>query len=109
MKNIDIKDLKFNLLPKDVRLKALKPTFYNPFEVSKEELDKLPMLNPFSMQLLGNWDDGEHIAHEIMSLKIYRKLIVKDGNVVKVWKVNDNNQYELVEPRTDGTWDVDLF
>ena len=47
MKNIDIKDLKFNLLPKDVRLKALKPTFYNPFEVSKEELDKLPMLNPF--------------------------------------------------------------
>jgi hypothetical protein len=109
MENINIKDLKFNLQPKDVRLKALKPTFHNPFEVSKKEFDKIPKLNPFSMELLGNWKDGEHIVHDVMNLKIYRKLIVKDGKVVKVWKVNGDNQYELVEPYTDGTWDVDLF
>lgn len=111
MKKIDIYDLSFNNLEQEERLELLKPTFKDPFNLPKD----VKRYNPFTFKGIdteGNecvWDNGEHIMHNIWTLKIYRKVLVEDSKVIKVYKVSTNNEYEEVLPHKDGTWDVSLF
>ena len=102
---IDINVLAFNLLDKETRKQHLEPTMSNPFELPPNE----KMINPFSMEIMGEWSDGEHVIHNPFSCKITRKIEIKNGEVVQAWKISEDNEYEEVLKYEDGTWDVELF
>ncbi len=102
---IEINKLSFNELPKSVRLKHLKPTFMDPFNLP----DNAKFYNPYTLKLFGVWGDGEHIMHNVSNCKIFRKFIVKCQEVTRVWSVTSNNEWVEVYPKEDGSWDVNCF
>lgn len=111
MNNIDIYDLSFNELEQDVRFRLLKPIFINPFNLP----NNTKLINPFTFERKdrnGNnviWDNGIHIIHNVFTFKIYRKILVENNRVTKVWSVNEINEYKEVNPYKNGTWDCHLF
>lgn len=102
---VDINALAFNLLDEETRKEHLIPTMTNPFDLPKDH----KMINPFSMKLIGNWTDGEHVIHNPVSCKISRKIAIKGGKVIQAWKINEDNEYVELLKYDDGTWDVELY
>lgn len=106
-------DLSFNNLPKDERLNILIDggELFNPFEIP----DGVVLWNPFTFIPITKEDgefvrpiipDGETIFRNPFSGKITTKVLFKDDKPVKAWTVNGDNEWEVIIPKDDGTYDV---
>lgn len=91
-KEIDIDDLSFNLLPKKVRVEAMRPHLIDPFNIP----EGTPLMNPFTYEVVnGVMKDGVHtIRNPFKEYEIRGKVLFESGKAVKAWKVNDNNELE---------------
>jgi len=110
---IDKNDLSFNELPKSKRDEILfkEGNFYNPFEIP----DGIILWNPFTFVPVTKRDgemvrpiinDGEQIFRNPFSSKITSKCLFINNKVVKAWEVTKDNEWAVIEPKEDGTYDV---
>ena len=57
---------------------------YNPFEIP----ENMPMMNPVSWELMGEWEDGWHISAGSV-IKIENKVVIESYSLTKLEKGTD--------------------
>ena len=93
MKKVDISDLSFNKLPQEERINAMMEQggFYNPFDLP----DDIVMVNAVTHEVRGGEiaDGTEHIIRNPFNSKIIGKALYMDNKPVKIWTVDENNEW----------------
>jgi len=110
---IDKNDLSFNELPKTKRNEILEKEghFYDPFNIP----DGTILWNPFTFVPVTKRDgevvtpiipDGEQIFRNPFTSKITSKCLFINNKVVRAWEVTKDNEWAVIEPKSDGSYDV---
>jgi hypothetical protein len=81
-------------LPSEEQLELNKDYCYNPFD-PRIKRNELPMMNAFTFDISGPWEDGGHYTPNPFNFIFHRKMKIRNNNVVKAWDITDD--YELVE------------
>jgi hypothetical protein len=113
---INKNDLSFNKLPEKKRREILlkEGNFYNPFEIP----DGTVLWNAFTFVPITKRDgevvtpiisDGEQIFRNPLNSKIISKCLFINNKVVSAWEVTKDNEWAVIEPKEDGTYDVGCF
>jgi len=90
-----------NELSEEKKMKLLMDNgdLYNPFDLPPD----VPMANPFSWELIGKWESGEHILFHIMGGHIWKKAFVFNNEVVKAYNYNSSSDTWKEIPKPWGS------
>ena len=102
---IDPNDLSFNLLDKQTRINFLWDTgkFNNPFKLPKDII----LFNPFTGIPIRpdgkpvNLGNTVHYMHNVFNCKLFAKIEYQEGKPIKLWHVNDQNEWVEEELRKE--------
>lgn len=80
----------FNPLPLEERKRLLKENgiLKEPFQDTT-----LNLVNPFTFELIGEWEDGEHFIHNPFHMTCIGKMVIKNGVVVEGYNIGHNNEF----------------
>jgi hypothetical protein len=69
----------FNRLHFTKKFELMNPFLINPFKI----LEGTPMCNAISLELYGNWEDGDHLIFNPINLNFTDKIRVVNNEVVE--------------------------
>jgi hypothetical protein len=88
----------WNKLSSEHKKDFMKGEMYDPFNLP----DDVTMLNPFSFDLTGPWVDGEHILYHLFSLDVWKKIEIKNEEVIKAWNYDHYTKGFIEIPKPWG-------
>ncbi len=67
--------------------------------LKKLENPNCPLINPFSLEILGKWKDGWHKTHMPKKngngYKIFLKVLIKDNKVIEAYRREDGKMKQV--------------
>ena len=85
---------KFNSLDNEVKLELMKPYLMDPFNLPKD----VKLINPYSLKLFGNWENGVYLLSNPFNLTFFRKVIVNENKVTKAYQLNsETGRFKLIK------------
>jgi len=83
----------FNQLHPEKRRELLKEhgIIKDPLDLTQDA--PLRLVNPFTFELKGDWEDGEHFIHNPFTMICIGKFYIKDGVVIEGYNIGHNNEF----------------
>jgi hypothetical protein len=80
-------------LDNEVKLELMKPYLMDPFNLPENP----KLINPISLELFGNWENGTYLLNNPFNLNFSRKVIVNENKVIKAYLLNsETGRFNLI-------------